>query len=284
MYRRFVAPLPLLFTLLLLQGCGERRVVEREHTVRNARNATVFVTIVTRVLASIPRSTRPGAILGLHMGSYLSTGNAPLVQAALGGVGAIFPMSQPPQGEQPETFRILQELGVILQKDLKDALNRSQNRAQTLGSYIEELQHAAQGAKQHLTVIQEERQKIQEDRRAKEKTAHTLERTVNDALRNGNYAAAGATQEALTQAKGELGRAEAALEQLESVIATFEELLEIASIRLSAVDENREALVTGVKVVEIPGIEHLGLLERRSRAQQKEKGKTEGGLLDFSTL
>jgi len=95
--------------------------------------------------------------------------------------------------------------------------------------------------------------------------ARTIDRDLSKALRDKDYANAARKQEELKPAQEALQKTELEQEEVESLLDIFVDLLELTDERLNAIEKNREVLIAGHTVVDVPGIDDLGVLQREKR-------------------
>jgi len=166
-----------------------------------------------------------------------------------------------------------------LQVNVPDLMNRSSDRAKALDEYLATLVGAAQRSQDMLLSLEEELDQVGEDRRDKRDALNDIQSRINSALREEDYATAGANQEALALAREESSQLENQERQIRNTIDLYEELLEVAEERVLAIQQNREVLIAGLKVVEVPGIEPLGILE-----EQRRRGGSRDNPFDLEDL
>lgn len=218
---------------------------------------------------------RPSALLGPYVAAFLSLPLANSNHAAVSGaLAAEGILHEDKAGVRDESYALLEELGLILQVDLTDRLNRSLERHMALDSYREGLVDVATRAQEHLSTVLESRNDDAETKvRELRKRQSLVQRSLNDALRAKDYASAGSRQSELSRVQGELAIAAAEQKEIRNVINLFQDSLETAADRLEAIDANRDALVAGVSVTDTAGAEDLGVLQdspRRSRKASPE--------------
>lgn len=219
---------------------------------------------------------RPSAALGAYVSSYLAQGVFVRVNSALLGIAAqqrlIAGQNVPTAGE---TFTLLSELATLLQVNIPDMLNRSPDRAKALNDYVRSLRATGEVAEQKYNELQTRREQLEERRREERNIARDLEREINQDFRNENYSAAAEKQEDASTAEAALSQTEVEIDQTRDIIRRYEDMLEIADKRLEAIVRNREVLVAGLKVIEVPSIESLDILEDGPRTR-RERGDVFG--------
>ncbi|MDA1208914.1 MAG: hypothetical protein O2904_02680 [bacterium] len=249
--------LPILF--LGLTACGDSE---------NTEESTEADVIVE------DRVARPSEAMGIFASTYLSQGAFINVQSAILGIETQMKINA---GQQipatDETFSLLRDLGTILQIDFVDEMNRSTNRTETLDQYIKSLKGVGQIADRKRKELEAKVGTLKEDRKVQKKESSNLEREVKNLLRDEDYARAGDKQQEVTKASSQLSETESLLEQTEDILERFESLLEITKERIFAIQSNREVLIAGVKVREVPGIEDLDILDDTKRFSRNERKK-----------
>ena len=261
----------LFLCLLTLTQCGGKEP-EKPLQVSGARSA-LFST--QRVTSTLP-GQRPSAPLGVFSSLYLAQGMFLPVQSALQGIEA---QSKLLAGQRvtatDETFALLQDFGSILQVDIIDLLNRSDDRLQALDRYLQDLRNVGVLVERKSNELEVLLETLQDQRKEQRSTVRDLEREIKNALNEQDYGTAGALQQQLTEAQGVLAETESREDQTEDILSRYEDLLAIAQDRLDAIEKNREILIAGLKVIEVPGIEDLRILEPGSKRSRR------GGIFDI---
>jgi chromosome segregation ATPase len=197
-------------------------------------------------------------------------------QSALAGIEAQMQLLFNDEGQADEVYALLEELGVILQVDIPDMLNRSTDRPKAFDAYIAGLTDVGQRAQSQLEQLTQELDEIQNERRDKRRIASDIEKDLNKALREQDYSAASGLQQQIIEAEAEVTRIESEEDQQKSIIKLYEDLLQVADERLQAMNANREALLEGVSVVEVPGVEGLDLIEQEQGGRRNHSIFEEG--------
>lgn len=263
--------------LTALSSClGGGEVQAPSFIAMSARNGASWSNelMATGVVGPV-QEPRPSALLGPYLAAFLSLPLVNANHAAVSGVLAVETMLHgDTAGFRDESYALLEELGLILQVDLVDHLNRSLERHMALDTFRTSLIDIATRAQEHLTTTLEKRdnQATVEVRELRNRST-LIQRNLNSALRDKDYATAGSHQAALSMVQGELAVASADQKEIRNVIKLFENSLDDAAIRLQAIDANRDALIAGVAVTDVTGAEDLGVLldaPRRSRRPNPE--------------
>lgn len=202
---------------------------------------------------------RPGALLGLYVADYL--GEAPPIPftSAIEGLDALQKLS-PTDGGQDETFALLQAFGAVLKLDIQDELNRSQDRPNTLNLYMESLTDITERSRLQTDILIERQKDLEKKANEERRNASALRTRINAANKAGDYAQAGEEQKTFSESQGRVAALESGAQQTRELVRTFQSLLIIADKRKQAIEENREIIIAGLKVVDVPGIEDIGIL------------------------
>jgi hypothetical protein len=211
-----------------------------------------------------PFGVRPAALLGVYVGSYLSRTRGTSYVSALDGVAVQMIMTYGEQGVD-STYALLQELGLALQVNIADMLNRSTDRPGKLDEYLGILRSLAADSTVKVEALERDMDELADERSEARKRAGAIQSALNRALREDDYATASQKQEELTPARAALASVEEEERQVRSTRGIYRDLLEVAEVRLLAIQENRQILIAGLKVVEVPGIEDIGLILEKSR-------------------
>ena len=260
--RRFLPSL--VVCCVLLSACGGNNdAASSPPEVKEATNALLHTMLLAKSNRLDPEQLRPADVIGLYAAAFLSMRTIFPLSAAIAGLEAQLALLPIAEAEERD-YTVLSELGAVLEVDIADFLNRSVDRAAELEQYVEALRRLIGEAQGQLTSLTERGDLLQEEERAKRSVAQDLERSIRDALRDENYALAGSLQEDLARAEGEFSEVKTRRTQTDDTADLYEDLLEIALERLQAIEQNREILIAGLKVIDVPGIEDLRILEEGS--------------------
>lgn len=257
----------------LLAGCGSSEE-EKELQSSSSRGGVAAVYIASTRMQDVTSQVRPSAQLGMFISSYLAQGAFVSVKAAMLGIEAqrnlLIGQSLPATSE---TFLLLQEFGTILQVDIADTLNRSDSRGKTLDEYLDSLRSVGSIALRKKKELEQQEATLKTEKKDRRAIVRDLESELRDTLRNKDYGRSAGLQEELTNAESGLAETDARLNQTEDILKRFEEMLEIAEERLRAIEKNREVLIAGLKVLEVPGIEDLGILDENKLFRRSTKSE-----------
>ena len=248
----------LIMTCLMLTSCS---IQKDTPSMKNPHSALIPAVILSQKDHSAPSLSRPSALLGLHVTQFLSRRSTLFAKAAVNGV--LIQLRRFPHIEKGNLIMAtIEQLGTLLHRDIADSLNQSTNRRYTLDLYIERLRKATTEASIQSTSIKEEFNQYTNEYRIHKSHTRQISAELKRALRDGNYSLASQKQQELGEAQSLLANAEAQVEKMKGILALYEELLPLAEERLTAIDKNREVIVAGLHVIDVPGIENLGIFDR----------------------
>lgn len=208
-------------------------------------------------------SIRSSSLLGVYLTEFLLRQTA--FRSAITGVNAQVQLLNQQGTPDEEGFALLETLGSILQVDVPDMLNRSTDRVDAFDTYLSNLQALGGRASAYVTSLEEKRDVMMDERRDVRVIASRAQSMLNRALRDQDYATASEQQRVLIEAKTELAQRDAEIDEVRSTIRIFDNLLDVAEERINVMNSNREALLAGISVVDVPGVEDFGLIEQGNR-------------------
>jgi hypothetical protein len=255
----------LLLTMFLVQCRGEQTDNPEDLAVvpYDAVQWTLDIAIDSFDLYEV----RPGATLGVFVADFLIHNS--IYKSALAGIGAQMVLFYDDDYQESESYALLDDLGSILQVNIEEMLNRSNDRTDSFNVYVEELRDVSERSSSHLVGLEQDLEIIADERRLSRREASKIQSELNTALREQNYSTAGDLQRRLIDAEAELARIESEEDEQQSIIRLFEDLIEVAGERYTAMQSNREALIAGIKVIEVPGVDDLGLIEQGRRGRNR---------------
>jgi hypothetical protein len=207
----------------------------------------------------------PSAPLGLYVSTYLGGGTTVAVTTPLTGVTAQQKLHTPYDPmKSTDTFSLLQQLGNTLQVNISDLLNRSTDRPGTLNTYFEALQNITERGKRTLADLNTHLETVQKDQKSQSAIVSDLQKRRDQANHSSDYATAGGLQQSLTEAQAILAQEEADAKATKDTVQSFQTLLTLADKRIAAITSNREILISGLKVIDVPGTENLNIIQANS--------------------
>lgn len=235
---------------------------KQEPPETSGAKAGALSTLLLNAPAKNLAGKRPSNTLGVYTSMYLAHGVFLPVQTATTGIDAQTQMwTGQTQPETSETFALLKEFGSILQVDIVDSLNRSQNREDTLDRYTRSLVNIMELAKRKMNELETLEEELRVQRNDQKKLVGDMEKAIQSAIKEENYEFASSKQEELVALKSDLTKIETKEDQTKDILKPYEKLMEIATERQNAIEKNRRILIAGLKVVDVPGIEGLEILE-----------------------
>lgn len=281
---RRLSSIALLGTLCLALGsCGGTAPSSGETAQVSGARSAVFV--IEDLMDSQVASVRPGALIGLYVTEFLSRGTAAAVQSALKGIDAQTALAAETSDEPTdEDFELLQAFADALSVDVPELLNRSSDREETLSRYIDALRNVGTRAKTRFDELGVAIENIRDTQREQNKEVTDVKRRQRDAVREKDFTTASELQRELNELEAGVADTELKLSQTRNIEETFDDLLAIYGERLLALEANRQALITGVTVVDVPGADELEILNTPSRRDQRrgiDSLLRGGGLSEF---
>lgn len=222
--------------------------------------------IISRQLSSptghSPKN-RPAATLGIYVARYIAQGTFATFTSALQGIESqIRLVAGQKQVTTNEVYTLMTDYSILLQVDVPDMLNRSEDRDAALDTYTDSLQNYTELLEQKQLEIRTSEEELEEKRSIDKKAVQSLESEIRRSFKNEEFQDAASKQEALAELEGILAKTEIQLKQTADMYDRFTELLKIGNRRLEAIEANRRIILSGLKVIEVPGIEDFELIEK----------------------
>lgn len=256
----------LLIPCLFLSACGGGSKTSDTEEITYASGAKSAVVTLRQLISNAVNQNRPSANLGVFVTLYTSQGILLPTQGALLGMDAMARFLEAQlRSDTDENFALLREVGAVLQVNIVDTLNRSTKRAETLDEYTQSLKNAVILTERKLEELDVLYDKQRTDTRDKRNEVRDLERKLRTALNDQDYGEASDIEEELTVLTTEHASLEVKTDQTNDMMDRFETLLEVAQERLQAVQNNREILIAGLRVIDVPGIKDLNILEKGAK-------------------
>lgn len=259
MNRPHTAILALLIPCLFLTSCSGEKT-EQVESVSGAKSAVSIMHLLSNHIFTY---TRPSATIGIFSGIYTSQGVVlPVTTAVMGYESIANILKGHSQANTDENFAILREIGDVLQVDIVDLLNRSSNRVQTIDDYTQSLRNVGILTERKINELTATYENLRTKRKEERKIARDLERNLKIALKDQDYSQASEYEEGLAKANSALAETETKEKQADDMIDRMEGLYEITGDRLQAIENNREILIAGLRVIDVPGISDFNILEK----------------------
>jgi hypothetical protein len=171
-----------------------------------------------------------------------------------------------PRQSTTETDAELIERGIYhLRIDMQQLLNRSTDRSTALQAYETTLESLVSDSREHLAILRDEEDRFKDEERRLKRVVRDLAKDVQKSIRGDYERDAAIIITELTESQASLIEASASLARAELFIGSYKEILEPLEDRLFALKANRDALLEGIRVQDVRGIEDLGVLERGKR-------------------
>lgn len=258
-----------LILTLLLGGCSTAKKNEpTTDTVGFSKPETVLEEVNRLANPDLSRA-RPSGMLGIFVTTFLAEREGSEVHSAPRGIGSVVLLVKGEELSLDETFQMLQELGGVLQVDVADMLNRSTNRTDALNIYIQSLQSIGDQSTEKVAELESLVDSQRAEQRTQQQATTDIDRQISKALRDKDYATAGSLQPTLIDEQKKLSEIEGELQRTRQIVDAFNDLLKIAERRLNAIEQNKEILIAGLKVIELPGVKELKILEDAKRNDTK---------------
>ncbi|NOS67077.1 MAG: hypothetical protein HOO67_01785 [Candidatus Peribacteraceae bacterium] len=261
---------------LALSACGntaETPAPSGGVQVTGARSAVLSILPLEK---GIPSVVRPAALLSIYVNLLLAEGLTPPVHAAMDGVEAQLLLHALPTAENvDDLYSLLEEFGAVLHVDIADLMNRSSDRANTLDEYSIGIANITERSKRRADDIKEQITNLKKKQTEQKRAVSLINKEISNAVKVKDFSTAQDKQQELATAQGELTETDLTLKEMTFLQKTFAELTGIAQQRIAALERNREVIIAGLRVVDVPGVEDLGVLESTT----KRGGRTPfGGL------
>lgn len=252
---------------LLLSACfGGSSDTAGKEGGESAKSGVVIAAVLAGENLLSQAFNRPTSVLGVYVTSFLSGNAVAQTRSALDGIQAQLQLYFGQQADTAAVSSVLEQLGTTLQVSIPELLNRSSDRSKTLDEYIAFLETAATEARAVYDDLGVQRKELDAQSTLKRKEVTTLKRDVDRAVKNKDFALAGGNQELLGIAQAKLSEIDTERKQLQSTQELLKDLLEIGKERHTAILQNRDALIAGVTVVDVPGVDDLGVLRNAGRS------------------
>lgn len=158
-------------------------------------------------------------------------------------------------------FALLEQLEQVLRTDIQALLNKEVNRANALNDYIARLELIAAKAAIRMKILESQESEIRSLAREQQILVREKDRALRKALQEEDFRTAEEIQRDLLQDELILSQKKTEEQQLSRTVGLYEGLLKVSEDRHEAIERNREVLIAGLKVIKVPGIDDLGILQ-----------------------
>lgn len=264
-------PILCIMLSLSLASCRSSKEKTVLPATREAREAVTLTQSLSQLnFAVITAISSP--LLGPYVGGFLALTGGPPYRGSLQAIEAQSTLLFARDKQDKESTEVLANLGSALEVNILDLLNRSPDREDTLNEYIRALRILLETGDNQRQALEGRIETLSDERRVSRRKTADIQHDLNQALRERNYSIAGSKQEELTTAEQETASLDAREHHLQSMMDIYEDFLETTQERLTAIEANRKALIAGVQVTEVPGIEDIGVLKSNDRRRSRGGG------------
>jgi len=178
----------------------------------------------------------------------------------------------PTDSDAGEDTELIHALVKLLGMDIQEVLNNAQDRGDGLDAYANALESSAQRGHIRLRALQDAVEENEDDSSRFERRVRELRDEIEDAITDGNTSRVTLLTDELIQKQTMLAKADSDLIVGEYLVQAYEDVLEPIGNRLKAIRANRDALMKGVKIIDMPGVEDLKIIEYEDGAIRVRAG------------
>lgn len=245
-------------------------------TVLPVLEAAGWATNLSAVDTLSLQAGRPSAVLGVLTADYLQTGSLNLIRSALAGVTAqekLNDLNEPQTaGTGMTIYDLLAEMQTAVNIDVSDMLNRSTDRAKTLDEYVLQLTAIINKGERTNEALMAESTSLTEKRKALQAEIASLSKQQKEATKNSQFQLAGDLQLKLDEAQRTLDETDRQLQVNKDAQKNLGNIGGTAVARRAAIEANREVLIAGLKVVDLPQTPYLGVIQAGSSSRYSSQG------------
>ncbi|MEQ1849817.1 MAG: hypothetical protein ABL890_04470 [Candidatus Peribacteraceae bacterium] len=265
-----------LVAVFFLASCGKSAPTETVH-VEGARSAIFGLEKVMQVSETGMKAVRNGALLGIQVAEYISMTPAVAVASGLTGVTAASAAQSTQSTITDPDFKLLAAFSEALSVNVAELLNRSTERQQQLDVYSEALSNVATKANDRYKELSAVEEQASSELRTLKRDLSSAERERKAASSAKDFSLASEKQKIILDLQKQIADKELQVEQSADIVTQLEQMLELYGEKILAMESNREALILGVQVIDVPGVEELQLIKREKSPRKRSRG---GGLFD----
>lgn len=258
----------------LLSACSAKQKTTMA-PANGALSAIQTIDGLTTNTAIRPTTKRNPALLGVFVSEYLTTApSAVAAESALLGVGAQAQILYAQQTIQDPDYKLLQAFGDALQVDVAELLNRSTDRQEVLETYTQALTNVATRSNDRFKELSSQLEELRKQASIQNHDRSLADRELHKALKDKDFESAGERQKKLTELQAVYAETDLKRRQVQSLKDTLDDLLTLYGKKILAIQQNREALIAGIKVIDVPGADELQVLEKKraSRTTNRAEG------------
>jgi hypothetical protein len=247
-YKAFIA------SALLLTACaGEEDETKTLDSIQSARSGVrVGMEFIEKTMEE---ESFPAVISGTRAGLLLS--DAQKISAT---IPDPIDTGIPESGVKADT-ELLEIFIELLSADVQGLLNQSANREDALDNYIKSIESHTQKGHIRLLSLQNREDDLHDDTKRLERGTRDVRNQLDDAISEGRSSIVSALTNELVGRQTKLAEAQAELAVTSRLVEAFGEILEPLGERIDAIKRNRDPLIKGVRVIDMPGVDDLKIIE-----------------------
>lgn len=251
-------------TVVSLGACSLQQKTNVPISVSGGRSALQTIDLVINHTPP-PDAVRSAALLGLFVSQYVATSAAAQgVGGALLGVGVQSHIMENQGSVTDPDFELMQAFADALQVDVADLLNRSPDRQKALDTYSTALTNVATKANDRYKQVISATNEVKTLNRTQQSAKNAADRDLTKALNDKDFTNASEKQKKLLETQQAFAESDLKLRELTELSNTLDKLLTLYGQKILAIEQNREILISGLKVVDVPGIEDLKIIQRNT--------------------
>lgn len=259
MYRLLILPVALLLTACF----GSEGNVDALTQIQSARSGVRISSMLAGKVEAAKEKNIPASTAGVKASAMLSRmkTTTDIISGADG-----------ERNELQEDTALLEKLLNYLSRDIQVLLNNAINREGRLELYIESVESDMQKGHIRLSALQNQKDDLEDDERRLNRSVREMRDELDDTIRKGQGSKAIALTEELIRQQTEFAKVQTDLIVASHLVEAFGDILEPLEERLRAIKLNKKPLIKGIHVIDIKGIDDLGII-RDENGIPRIKGK-----------
>lgn len=255
---------------LLFAACGKADTPS-ESSVTGGISAVMSIDKVLNTADTSVHALRSAALLGVQVAEYISMTPTVVVASGIAGVEVTSLMHSAESTITDPDFKLLAAFSEALSVDVAELLNRSQDRREQLDVYAEALTNVATRANDRYKELRSIEEQATTDLRSLKKELSTAEREVKNATSEKDFSLASEKQKIVLDLQKQIADKELQVDQTSDIVDQLADMLELYGEKILAIQRNREALILGVQVIDVPGVEELQLIKREKTTRRTNR-------------
>lgn len=254
--------------ILVLSGCSKESALpkkELEISKRGVLGVSHLTRPQTRDVRNLP--ARSPQLIGIYSTAFLTEKPQGIVTTALEGIRSIelLNSNETPPETTADIYAFMNAYQELLALNVHDVLNRAADRADALDRYIRTLKNFETSITEQIT--QHEARQEEFDTTLKLLNAERSSRTkeAQAALKENDFTAAGTAQTAIRKLEQVIAETEVLSKENKNTLALLKKLQKAGTEKRTAVEDNREILIAGLRVKESPGTDSIGIVDKEKR-------------------